>query len=532
MTPLTKKAQEVLTKLVKTSGVVDRTIGEINELQWGYRHMRAPFSEANATSRNVNYMNDYFAKQSALIPGGDKGKAAKAGKTPKDFPKKLIQQGMKVESEHTSSKPIQKEITTDHLTEDKEYYIKLKKMEKAGALLRDVDSRNKIIQNAKDRGALAGSAVGASVALLLARKRKYKSLAGALGVVPGFFAGSALTGAAVSAYQGAQDLRKQAHNMSLAKATQPIGKVGDDAWKAYTKNEEFHKLLDSAYKQSKNRKTYNKYIRPLGKPVLYAGAALGVAGAVHSLAHQNKKLDTDKHLGRNVAAGTLAASGIIPFMSMKRLGERLDAELLVNKTLKLDASANKIVSEYPRMMGRRLALAGGLAGTGFLMMKYKDKNKNLKKQALFLDKFPKIRKGLATAMTAGALAAPAKGGGLTDLAKAIEVDIPKLEHRSSQVFYHKPESPTAQKYVLDAGLKGKHWVASDTSRTTLPSGAEKRHIETMLLNQEGGTDSRMVVKEIVNPKTPGLVNRESWVKPIKYEEAKSYLDMKKTLAAK
>jgi hypothetical protein len=361
MTPLTKKAQEVLTKLVKTSGVVDRTIGEINELQWGYRHMRAPYAEANASSRNVNYMNDYFAKQSALIPGGDKGKAAKAGKTPKDFPKKLIQQGMKVESEHTSSKPIQKEITTDHLTEDKEYYIKLKKMEKAGALLRDVDSRNKIIQNAKDRGALAGSAVGASVALLLARKRKYKPLAGALGVVPGFFAGSALTGAAVSAYQGAQDLAKQ---------------------------------------------------------------------------------------------------------------------------------------------------------------------------ALFLDKFPKIRKGLATAMTAGALAAPARSGGLGDLAKAMEVDIPKLEHRSSQVFYHKPESPTAQKYVLDAGLKGKHWVASDTSRTTLPSGAEKRHVETMLLNQEGGTDSRMVVKEIVNPKTPGLVNRESWVKPIKYEEVKSYLDMKKTLAAK
>jgi hypothetical protein len=58
------------------------------------------------------------------------GRAGKEGKIESDFDPKLIQQGMKVESEHTNNPKLQKHIAMDHLTEDKDYYNKLKKMEK------------------------------------------------------------------------------------------------------------------------------------------------------------------------------------------------------------------------------------------------------------------------------------------------------------------------------------------------------------------------------------------------------------------
>jgi hypothetical protein len=52
-------------------------------------------------------------------------------KTAKDFDKKKLKQGAKVEKEHTSNKKVAKEIAMDHLAEDKEYYKKLKQMEKS-----------------------------------------------------------------------------------------------------------------------------------------------------------------------------------------------------------------------------------------------------------------------------------------------------------------------------------------------------------------------------------------------------------------
>jgi hypothetical protein len=52
-------------------------------------------------------------------------------KTAKDFDKKKLKQGTKVEKEHTSNKKVAKEIAMDHLAEDKEYYKKLKQMEKS-----------------------------------------------------------------------------------------------------------------------------------------------------------------------------------------------------------------------------------------------------------------------------------------------------------------------------------------------------------------------------------------------------------------
>jgi hypothetical protein len=52
------------------------------------------------------------------------------GKKPSDFDKKKLKAGVKVESEHTSNRKVAQEIAMDHLTEDKDYYKKLKTIEK------------------------------------------------------------------------------------------------------------------------------------------------------------------------------------------------------------------------------------------------------------------------------------------------------------------------------------------------------------------------------------------------------------------
>jgi hypothetical protein len=52
-------------------------------------------------------------------------------KSPSQFDKKKLKQGKKVEREHTSSNSIATEIAMDHLTEDKNYYKKLKTIEKS-----------------------------------------------------------------------------------------------------------------------------------------------------------------------------------------------------------------------------------------------------------------------------------------------------------------------------------------------------------------------------------------------------------------
>ncbi len=59
------------------------------------------------------------------IPGGLADK-----KDPKSFNPKSVKEGQKVEMEHTSDKEIAREIARDHLTEDKNYYKKLKTIEK------------------------------------------------------------------------------------------------------------------------------------------------------------------------------------------------------------------------------------------------------------------------------------------------------------------------------------------------------------------------------------------------------------------
>ena len=59
------------------------------------------------------------------IPGG-----LADHKSDKDFAGKDLKAGEKVEREHTKDPSIAREIAKDHLAEDKDYYEKLKKVEK------------------------------------------------------------------------------------------------------------------------------------------------------------------------------------------------------------------------------------------------------------------------------------------------------------------------------------------------------------------------------------------------------------------
>jgi hypothetical protein len=64
-------------------------------------------------------------RKSDVIPGG------LADNVPKSkFDQAALREGMRVEREHTSSAKIASEIARDHLTEDPQYYQKLKKVEK------------------------------------------------------------------------------------------------------------------------------------------------------------------------------------------------------------------------------------------------------------------------------------------------------------------------------------------------------------------------------------------------------------------
>jgi len=64
-------------------------------------------------------------KKADKIPGGLADK-----KKPSDFDAKKLKAGIKIEMEHTSDRSVAQEIAMDHLTEDSEYYKKLKDVEK------------------------------------------------------------------------------------------------------------------------------------------------------------------------------------------------------------------------------------------------------------------------------------------------------------------------------------------------------------------------------------------------------------------
>lgn len=129
-----------------------------------------------------------------LIPGG-----LADNKSDKDFDKKDVSKGSKVEREHTSNPAIAKEIAKDHLTEDKEYYNKLEKMEKkaffesftkrAGIKEKLLSAANHPIGKSALFGAAAGAggnmAVGDEKESIGKRALKGAAMGGALGAAGG-----------------------------------------------------------------------------------------------------------------------------------------------------------------------------------------------------------------------------------------------------------------------------------------------------------------------------------------------------------
>lgn len=72
-----------------------------------------------------------IAEARSLIEYRDRIKGGLADKRkPSDFDQRQLKIGMRVEREHTSDPKIAMEIAMDHLSEDPNYYKKLRKMEK------------------------------------------------------------------------------------------------------------------------------------------------------------------------------------------------------------------------------------------------------------------------------------------------------------------------------------------------------------------------------------------------------------------
>ena len=66
-----------------------------------------------------------------IIKDTEKLKGGKGDNRPdSDFIQKDLEDGIKVEMEHTKDHQVAKEIAKDHLSEDPNYYKKLKKIEK------------------------------------------------------------------------------------------------------------------------------------------------------------------------------------------------------------------------------------------------------------------------------------------------------------------------------------------------------------------------------------------------------------------
>jgi hypothetical protein len=60
-----------------------------------------------------------------------KAKFVKPKKKDKEYNQKQLKEGIKVEKEHSKQKKVQKIIAENHLDESKDYYKKLKKVEKS-----------------------------------------------------------------------------------------------------------------------------------------------------------------------------------------------------------------------------------------------------------------------------------------------------------------------------------------------------------------------------------------------------------------
>jgi hypothetical protein len=83
-----------------------------------------PISQHDIEDIDMSGQQD-LNKREDKIPGGLADK-----KKPSDFDSEKLKAGIKIEMEHTSDRAVAEEIAMDHLTEDSEYYKKLKEVEK------------------------------------------------------------------------------------------------------------------------------------------------------------------------------------------------------------------------------------------------------------------------------------------------------------------------------------------------------------------------------------------------------------------
>lgn len=95
-----------------------------------------------AMEHNMKFI-DVGKVAKAFIPGGN-------NRNPKDFNQADLKKGMKVESEHTTNKNIQREIAMDHLSEFPDYYEALEKME--DRLKREKTAEHKLVALFKTEG--------------------------------------------------------------------------------------------------------------------------------------------------------------------------------------------------------------------------------------------------------------------------------------------------------------------------------------------------------------------------------------------
>lgn len=77
-----------------------------------------------AWKRGETHLYDFKSHGKELIPGG-----LSDGSNPQDFDQAALTQGIKVEMEHTDDPAVAREIAMDHLTEDPQYYVKLRRVE-------------------------------------------------------------------------------------------------------------------------------------------------------------------------------------------------------------------------------------------------------------------------------------------------------------------------------------------------------------------------------------------------------------------
>jgi len=103
------------------------------------------------------------------LPGG-----LADNKPDSEFDKKDLEDAAKHEQEHVSDKSVAKEIAKDHLAEDKDYYKKLKKIEKLSALMGVSETTADVVSPAPEDMAFIGDKVDVTPGKKFNNKDKFK----------------------------------------------------------------------------------------------------------------------------------------------------------------------------------------------------------------------------------------------------------------------------------------------------------------------------------------------------------------------